>query len=379
VDTSNINDQIQLVKTKRDKAIREANISIAAGKEDDLKRAIETIESCDILIKSLHINNTKKIFSMLKIGLITIGIILILSAIPCCNTSTIIELKAKLVSMQLADDWSALESVKLNNVSSIIIEGMNEISSKEFRENIVSENGDTWLLINKGDVSLSDLKVNKGANIEIEAPDKLKSLTELSFNDSKMSGELLISGTPVIDGASWQEESNEGKTLFQAPKIVKFSFDGTGAAPASIKIRPEDEYELPEFNVNKIGFKKETGVVSQESVSTIISGIITIQEINKTIDVRRNDIVSILVKEENDSTKNSQSIVKMDIHPELGDISFSFEGTAKDIKLGHGKFEQSLKPSLLEYLYHQKSFGLFWGAFIYLWGVLLWMKKAFVK
>jgi hypothetical protein len=60
------------------------------------------------------------------------------------------------------------------------------------------------------------------------------------------------------------------------------------------------------------------------------------------------------------------------------DVQVKFEGTANDVTLGTGKFSRSLKPTILEWLFHQQKLGLFWGALTFLWG-MSWSARRLVS
>jgi hypothetical protein len=48
-------------------------------------------------------------------------------------------------------------------------------------------------------------------------------------------------------------------------------------------------------------------------------------------------------------------------------IGVVFEGTVAEVTLGSAEFTRDLKPSLLEWAYHQQRLGFLWGALTFLW------------
>jgi hypothetical protein len=57
-------------------------------------------------------------------------------------------------------------------------------------------------------------------------------------------------------------------------------------------------------------------------------------------------------------------------------LRLKFEGTASEVKLGTGDFARNLKPSILDWLFHQQKLGFFWGAITFLWG-MAWSARKF--
>ena len=57
-------------------------------------------------------------------------------------------------------------------------------------------------------------------------------------------------------------------------------------------------------------------------------------------------------------------------------LHITFEGTVATVALGRGDFDHNIKPSLLEWLYHQQKVGFLWGAVTFLWGVIWSARKV---
>jgi hypothetical protein len=57
------------------------------------------------------------------------------------------------------------------------------------------------------------------------------------------------------------------------------------------------------------------------------------------------------------------------------EINLVFEGAVEKLLLGPKGFEKNLSPSFLEYLYVRKPLAFFWGAVVFLWGVLWRVRK----
>jgi hypothetical protein len=101
------------------------------------------------------------------------------------------------------------------------------------------------------------------------------------------------------------------------------------------------------FLVSKTGLT--CAVTEQASISQITSGTITITDTGEQI------------------TLNPSAILRLiDVRGRVTDLRLGsqgvrvkFEGTANSITLGNGDFARNLKPTFLEWLFHQQKLGLF--------------------
>jgi hypothetical protein len=57
------------------------------------------------------------------------------------------------------------------------------------------------------------------------------------------------------------------------------------------------------------------------------------------------------------------------------DINLIYEGTVEQLLIGPKGYEKNLSPSYLEYFYVRKPLAFFWGAVVFLWGLLWRIRK----
>ncbi len=95
-------------------------------------------------------------------------------------------------------------------------------------------------------------------------------------------------------------------------------------------------------------------------ISTIQSGTLTLNDVNRSIDLHKQDRLIL---------QNLEGwLVEFSI--ENGSIDLFFKGTVRDINAGPEGSQKDLSPSLLEYLFKNQPLTLFWGAVVFLWGLL---------
>ena len=103
-----------------------------------------------------------------------------------------------------------------------------------------------------------------------------------------------------------------------------------------------------------------------QEVSTIRSATLYLSELRDSVrEIRPGGLLSFQVAD--------GEILRASIRD--GTMSLRFAGTVRDLRLGSGPTSYSLMPSYLEWLSAQHALSLFWGASLYLLGLLLGMMK----
>ena len=145
------------------------------------------------------------------------------------------------------------------------------------------------------------------------------------------------------------------------PGRYGFQYDGRSALPALIHVSlVDDKLSLREIPVSALSFFEERADGTQGSsfTSQIISGTLTMTDTGERITLAPAAALRLT------DAHGMVSTLKVT----RKDVQVKFEGTAGDVTLGTGDFARSLKPTVLEWLYHQQKLGFFWGAITFLWG-----------
>ena len=95
-------------------------------------------------------------------------------------------------------------------------------------------------------------------------------------------------------------------------------------------------------------------------ISTIQSGTLMLIDVDRSIELHKQDRFIL---------QDLEGWI-LDFGIENGFIDIFFMGTVRDIKAGPEGAEKELSPSLLEYLLNNQPVALFWGAVLFLWGLL---------
>jgi hypothetical protein len=148
----------------------------------------------------------------------------------------------------------------------------------------------------------------------------------------------------------------------------RFSFmyngqDVRGQRPPFIHGSPVEALAFPDIKVTNLSFVDERASPERPDqpmfTSQITSGTITMTDTGEQISI----VPATALRLANIRGRISSLLVTSK------DVQMKFEGTVNEVTLGTGKFSRSLKPTILEWLFHQQKLGLFWGALTFLWGM----------
>lgn len=152
------------------------------------------------------------------------------------------------------------------------------------------------------------------------------------------------------------------------PARFGFQYDGRGALPALIHELPADTLRLSEITVSGLGFFEERvdGTQASTFTSQIISGTLTVTDTGEHISLAPAAALRLA---------DARGLVTA-LQVTRANVQVKFEGTASDVTLGTNNFARNLKPTILEWLFHQQKLGFFWGAITFVWGIF-WSARRF--
>lgn len=188
---------------------------------------------------------------------------------------------------------------------------------------------------------------------------------EMRTADGAVLGELALTGAAAAEGGSSRADTMSfGPTQLDHPGIVVFSHRAI-ASQASVRFTPKDLLNLSDLRVRHLSFAKENTGPQTAFLSGLVSGSVTVLSTGETVKLESGSRLRL--------EGVNGVISRLTIGPEGS--SFSFDGDVSSATIGPTDYERQLKPSLLEYLFHQQRLGFFWGSASFLWG-LLWGARA---
>jgi hypothetical protein len=130
---------------------------------------------------------------------------------------------------------------------------------------------------------------------------------------------------------------------------------------------PKGKIDLANLHVAEISFAKETYDSETPFASGIMKGSVTVLSTGEKLPLQEGSRLRL---------EGTEGIIsRLAIGPEGSTLIF--EGAVRSAIIGPSGFERQLKPSLLDYLYHQQRLGFFWAAASFLWG-LLWSARTLI-
>jgi hypothetical protein len=219
-----------------------------------------------------------------------------------------------------------------------------------------------WLEITGGTIKLTRLDFSQDALVSINRNESGQ--VEVLTLDKTFQGQLDVAGTPRISAGSSPESSIHLLTAtFDPPGTVTFYDAGRPGIPARLRVSPLENVELRRLPIRSLSLFTETTNAEQESSfsSGITTGEMTLSDTGEAVELKEGDPLYL-----NDAKGLVSALV---IGPDA--LQLSFDGEVHGVSVGPRGFERNLKPTLLEYLYHQKKLTFFWSGVTFLWG-LIW-------
>ena len=154
----------------------------------------------------------------------------------------------------------------------------------------------------------------------------------------------------------------------QPPARFGFQYDGRGPVSALLHDRPRDSLVLGEMQVSGLSFfdERSSGAGESAFASQIERGTLTMTDADEQLTLARGAALRL---------GDAHGIVS-ELQVGKDGLHIIFEGTVATAALGRGDFDHNVKPSLLEWLYHQQKIGFLWGAVTVLWGVIWSARKV---
>jgi len=351
----------QLEESLRQRSILAAEKSISSASIDgDLKY----LDEVDRLLKFIPKSN-KNI--LLVATLVGAACLIIASLLWTLKPRTVhLQLTAAIdgLTLVLAKDleWSGTW-----NLSGGLLR-VEEMSKIELPPELTDKNlltGHAWLEIKRSDIQLKHLFVGKSAQLSIARNDV--KMVDVTAVNAAILGELQVVGSAQMEaGDEPGQSASLAETSFEIPGTVTFSH-GSATAPSFLRTTPKGAISFSDVHVKGLTFAKENEDPEAPFVSAIKGGKLTIAPTGEKLDLEQGSRLRL---------KGAEGIVSRLVVSAEG-VDLSFEGEAQSAKIGPAGLERELKPSWLEYLYHQQRLGFFWAAATFLWG-LLWSARTLI-
>ena len=247
------------------------------------------------------------------------------------------------------------------------LERLSTIQAPNLGLDINEASADAWFELRGDAIDLQTLEIGRGANVEINNdPGEI----DLYASDAPLSGKLTVSGkVHVSAGPRAGETTVDGTYELEVPETVEFAVQKPQRIPSQLSVHaPAAAWKLGRISTAQLDFTREEKRDAGERflTSAIRSGTLRFDDTSSTLDLREGDYVRI---------RPAESAVLLTRSAEDA-MHVTLSGLVSSVRVGEGASERNVAPSYLEYLYGKKSLGFFWGAIVFLWGMIWSIRKT---
>ena len=230
--------------------------------------------------------------------------------------------------------------------------------------------GDAWVKLEGGQITLQSLQVDRDALLHIEAD---KDQVSLFVSRKPLRGKVTIVGTGTVSAGPRSDQTSVSRHYaLQVPETLEFVVSDPRAVPSRLTIHGPQKWNLGRVPLRNLGFEREEARGPAESEFS--SGI-------KSASIRFNDTSwpNLVISENELLTIHDTADATVEIRTAEPLLHVTIDGSVKDVTAGRGGGRKRLVPSYLEYFYNRKSIGFFWGVIVFCWGILWGIRKTLFR
>lgn len=356
----------QQLKQRRDAVLREAEIKLEKQDEKEIEPLLEKISIYNSILSSIPDQKRKKTNMIIAtlIWLICVSLVGLAWGKRLIHTSVVLQVDTQAVAVEATEPfvWSEGVTVVPDKLSIERMDVLQLTGTTSFFDLKGGVSGE----MSGGNIRLATLKQSPGGELLIRSVDG--DLIEIASKNTVFSGKFTLSGNTNIKAKTTADRiaSDYNVASSIGPESLIFQSQKSGAIPAVLRFSPEKELVLQNLKIRALNFSQRKPMAPAESdfVSGISKGSILLSEIPETIELRKTDQLSL-----------SGVVGRLTEIRVKDNIKLRFEGEVEQIMKGSGNFSQDLRPSYLQYIYHQQPLTMFFSAVTFLWGIA-WSAKT---
>ena len=359
-----MNDELrQRIKTELEKEINGTATHLLQNDDtEQVAVGLHRIEACSKLLQAMKPNPFREWILASIVALVCLMIAGILWYLRLPKVHVSLKVQSKAVTFKLKKPWRPHKSYAVDKVR---IERLNGIFAPALDLEIETESDEAWLEIDGKNVVLQKLEFEQNGFLELNSK---RGRIEIFYRGSGLKGEVAVSGLSVVSAGKNLNKAGliQINEDFKIPESIRFIAKSSGMVPTLIKLHPQEDWTFQDIYVQELSFFSERisepGSIFFESA--INSGSINLHDVSMKETLQEGDRLMIggidgrLIKISHGS-----------------DINLIYEGTVEQLLIGPKGYEKNLSPSYLEYFYVRKPLAFFWGAVVFLWGLLWRIRK----
>ena len=355
----------KLSRQKIRRAIADAHSKTVSPEQ--LKADIDQIDLYARLLKLTESKFTPEAGFAVLVAVICVAIAAYLWSHKVSRSSISLTAETESLQGRLLADWrldNQLRSALLH------IERVNKLNAPNLGVTIDDSDGDAWVSLDGGQVTIQSLQIDRGALVAIDSDQK-----ELSIFTSRkpMRGKLTVVGKGTISAGLKPDQPTVNQPYnIEIPETLDFEVTDPHSVPTRLTIHDPGPWSLGRLPFADLNFALEEvrDVTTSDFVSGIKSGTLTFNDINGSPQ---------LVAERDMLAVHNIADARVEISGTPAAIHVALNGVVKAVTLGQGDAERQLGPSLLEYLYNKKSAGFFAAAVGFIWSMIWGIRRTIFR
>jgi hypothetical protein len=284
------------------------------------------------------------------------------SPIPHTNVSLAVDTES--MRGEFARDW---EFDRLFQSSTMHFERLSTIEAPNLDLSIHETGGDAWLKLEGGHLQLQSLQVREKSTWEAVSDVEQVSVF---LGNGPIEGKVTVIGRVNVTAGPRDGQKSVDKQFDVAiPETIIFGAQDPHGVPAQLTVHSPLEWSLGKLPVSNLSFSMEQTTESADK--TITSGIHsgTLQFSDTSLPATHlfeNELLAVHQSEK----------ARIEVRSQKGLMHVTLNGLVRNVTIGDEQAHRVLGPSYLEYFYNRKSWAFFWGAIVFLWGVLWGIRKT---
>ncbi|MEK6374763.1 MAG: hypothetical protein AABO58_18955 [Acidobacteriota bacterium] len=325
----------------------------------DVQPDLDEIEAYSKVLNAMGPRRRRTWIAPAMVAFVCIAVAGILWSVKVPRTSISMAVQTGTLRFSLARPWhveNAFHSPLMH------FERLSTIQAPNLGLSIDEPSPDAWFELSGGAIDLQTLDIGRDARVEINTdPGEM----DIYASGARVSGKLTVVGKVIVTaGPRAGETSVTGSYQLDIPETVEFAVLKPQRIASQLSVHSPNTWALGRLSAVELDFEREEirGAGERSLTSGVKSGTLRFDDTSwPALDLREGDVVGI---------RPTESAVLLTRGADDA-IHVTLSGLVSSVRVGDSASQRNLAPSYLEYLYGKKSLGFFWGAIVFLWG-LIW-------
>lgn len=348
-----------------DRDLKAATAEVLNDPDADISAELSRIKTYERLLAVDNSRPGRRRMLAVVIGITCVTMVGLAQIVRMPTARITLAVDAQSVSFNLAKDWEWDESV--GNLKQIRLDGFDKVELPTSIPRDLSAASDDMVNFANGKLTFSSLKVKDGGEVTLDADEHA---VDLFVRGATVNGEIAMQGPVEVEMRSNDigSEARLATPDFMFAELVPFEATPTGAVPVQIRLEGGSDISVQNVPIQTLSFAKErtSGALDRRFESTISSGNLNITETRNKMTLGRGDHVEI-----------GEAVDARLVEMAVGDgISIAFEGKVGILRLVQAGTATDLRPTVLEYTYHNERLIFLWSALGVLWGFVWSVRRT---